>query len=122
MEFHLYAMRNPSVRSRLAERHTEVRRAIARTIVSQFSDLGVPPPARPEQLALIVQSLETGLLVERYLEAEVVPDNSLYEVLSLLLEAGAALSQNRQLSGDRDPRVQRSTRGRKTDAARAGRS
>jgi AcrR family transcriptional regulator len=122
MEFHLYAMRNPSVGTRLAQRHAEVRRAIAKAIVSQFADLGVAAPAPPEQLALIVQSLETGLLVEQYLDPEHVPENSLYQALSLLLEAGAALSRGRRRQSDRSPPGRRSPSRRKARAASVGKS
>jgi AcrR family transcriptional regulator len=95
-EFHLYALRNPEVRSRLAARERAEREALARGVTQQFSNLGLTPPAPPMELALILQCLESGMELEQMIDPEGIPRGSYLDALALLLDAGAALARERR--------------------------
>ena len=95
-EFRLYALRNPEVRKKLAERERAERRALGKAIAQQFAAIGLVPPADPEQLALILQCLEHGIDLEQLIDPRGVPRGSFLDALALLFDAGAALARERR--------------------------
>jgi AcrR family transcriptional regulator len=94
-EFWLYAMRNPEVRPKLAKRERALRRAYAGAIRVQFDALGLSPPGRPEDLALIVQILDRGTDTMRDIDPSGVRSGFLMDALAMLLEASVALAATR---------------------------
>jgi AcrR family transcriptional regulator len=95
-EFRLYALRNPDVGKKLAERERKERRALGKAIAQQFAAIGLVPPADPEQLALILQCLEHGIELEQLIDPRGVPRGSFLDALALLFDAGAALARERR--------------------------
>ena len=91
-EFRLYALRNAKVRPKLVARERQIRKAFTRAVTAQLSALGVPPPASPEHLGLIVQALDDGLWMHRQLDPAGVPADLLVDTLELLLRASVALA------------------------------
>lgn len=94
-EFRAYALRHPKVRARLAEQERKERRALTRAVIQQFDAMGVPPPAEPERIALLLQCLDHGLVLEQLIDREVAPPGTFSDFLLLLFEAGVALSKDR---------------------------
>ena len=95
-EFRLYALRNRAVRRKLAERQRKERRALAVGIADLSQSIGVEPPADPERLALVVQSLDNGMELEGVIDPAGVPRGSFFDALALLLDASAALARERR--------------------------
>lgn len=94
-EFWLYAMRNPDVRPRLAERQRAERLAYARAIEAQFEPLGLPVPAL-DLLALIVQVLDHGAFREHRIDPEGVPEGAFFDALALLSETAVELAKRQR--------------------------
>lgn len=95
-EFWLYAMRNPKVRPRWAARERFERDAYKRAVVAQFQAIGVSPPGPPEQLALIVQALDTGFAWQQYLDPDSITEDTFLDALALLTRASVALAEQAQ--------------------------
>ena len=91
-EFRAHALRSETVRQRLAEREAAIRELYGRAIAGLFEAAGVAVPAPVEDLALIVQVLDNYLPVQSRLEGDVIPDNFLFDALTLLFRAAVALS------------------------------
>lgn len=91
-EFWLYAMRNPSVRPKLAQHQRAERQAFGKAIAAQFEAVGFDVPAPLAQLALLIQIVDHGVLREHFIAPEEVPEGSFFEILSTLFEAGVALA------------------------------
>lgn len=92
-EFWLYAMRNPEVRPRLAERERELRDAYASAIEALFTSLGLAAPAPVRDLAVIVQVLDEGIPARRHMDPNGIAEDFEIEALATLLEAGVALAR-----------------------------
>ena len=92
-EFRAHALRSETARQQLGERERALRRLFGQAIQAQFEAAGVEPPAPLEELALIVQALDHGLLVQRALDPDDVPEGALFDALLLLFRAGVALSK-----------------------------
>ncbi|MFE6686295.1 TetR/AcrR family transcriptional regulator [Streptomyces sp. NPDC057743] len=94
MELVLHALRNDALRPRLAERERLARNAHATGLEQAFATRGVAPPADPAFLALIVHALEDGLLIQRLLTPEGIPDDVVVDAFELLLRSWTALAQH----------------------------
>ncbi|WP_158886744.1 TetR/AcrR family transcriptional regulator [Amycolatopsis anabasis] len=70
LELLLYAVRNPEIRPRLAERELFARAAHTAGVERAYAARNTVPPADPEFLGLIVHALEDGLLLQRMLTPE----------------------------------------------------
>jgi AcrR family transcriptional regulator len=92
-EFFLYAMRNPKVRPQLARFEQTIRAAMSRAVVAVYESVGVPPPMPLEQTGLIVQALDQGLAIQRFIDPNSAPSDFLFDVLAWLLRASVALEQ-----------------------------
>lgn len=97
-EFLLYAMRNPDIRPRFAERYRHVRRQYAHAIGSLFDALGLELPAPIEDMTIIVNVLDDGVLPLHYLDPETVRHGFFFDALTLLFESAVALSEKRASS------------------------
>ncbi|MGK8507059.1 TetR/AcrR family transcriptional regulator [Nocardia asiatica] len=89
LELVLHILRNPQLRSRLAEREITARNAIATGITQELPH----PPADPAFLALIVHALEDGLFVQKLLTPNGIPDDIVVDAYDLLIAAWAALAE-----------------------------
>lgn len=86
-ELLLYALRNPSFRSRLAERERVALDAHEGGIRSTFARSGTDAPADPAYLALILHALEDGLLIQRMLTPDTVPEEIVVDAAEFLLQS-----------------------------------
>ena len=103
-EFWLYALRNPKVRPKLVARERFEREAYQRAVMAQYRTLGISPPGPPEQLALIVQALDSGFAMQQYLDPDTVTEDSFLDALALLTRASVALVEQ---SAQNDPMSRR---------------
>lgn len=94
-EFRLHALRDPEVRPRLADQERGERRAYARAVKAVFDSMGISPPAPPEQLALILQSLDEWIAYAHSIDPDDVPQSAYFDSLELLFQAGVALAIQR---------------------------
>jgi AcrR family transcriptional regulator len=88
MEFWAYAVRDPAVRPRVAERFAEVRAMLTRLIADASRDLGLELALPAEQLAIAVDALADGIARQKLADPDAVPDELLGTALSMLF-AGA---------------------------------
>lgn len=93
MELILHALRSEELRPLLAERELLARNAHTAGLEQAFAARAVTPPADPAFLALIVHALEDGLLIQRLLTPEGIPDDVVVDAFDLLLNSWAALAQ-----------------------------
>ncbi|MFB6566100.1 TetR/AcrR family transcriptional regulator [Streptomyces noursei] len=101
MELVLHALRNDALRPLLAERELLAREAHATGLEQAFAAHGVASPADPAFLALIVHALEDGLLVQRLLTPDGIPDDVVVDAFDLLLRSWTALAQHPTGEGER---------------------
>ncbi|WP_212988307.1 TetR/AcrR family transcriptional regulator [Actinoplanes auranticolor] len=92
-ELWLYALRHTEVADRLARHQRRARAAIEAGITHEFRTAAVQPPADPALLALIVHALGDGLLAQRMLTPDEIPDEIIVDAVSLLLRSWTALAQ-----------------------------
>lgn len=84
VEFWSAAIRHPELRPRFAERHTQIRTALANLLRQNLGHRDAPDvPA--ETLAAIVTALGEGLALQRLADPAAVPDDALLTALRLLL-------------------------------------
>ncbi|MFE7800074.1 TetR/AcrR family transcriptional regulator [Nocardia sp. NPDC057440] len=88
LELILHILRNPDLRPRLAERELLARAAITAGVADELPR----PPADPAFLALIIHALEDGLLIQKLLTPEGIPDDVVVAAGELLISSWAALS------------------------------
>jgi AcrR family transcriptional regulator len=89
VECWLQAMRNETIRERLAELETRCRDGIAEIVTQAFSDRRVPP-RRARELASIAMGLTRGLVMQRLLEPGAVHEHLLRDALVPLFETPEA--------------------------------
>ncbi len=84
-ELWLRAARDPEVADVVRVRNAEARRYSARQLDGWAASVGARPVAAPEESAVLVKSLLTGLAMQRRLEPEVVTDELAIRGLAALL-------------------------------------
>jgi hypothetical protein len=93
-EYWSLAIRDPELRARYAERHTELRRALARALEARARHLGTPKlPMPAEDVARVVMSIIGGLSVDELIEPGSVPPELLGETLALVYAGLVARAQ-----------------------------
>src|SRR5207302_3262829 len=97
-EFWLYAMRNPDVRPKFAERYRTVRRQFQTAIESVFRSIGVELPAPAEDMAIVLNILDEGTAPLQHLDPDEIRPDFFFDALTLLFEASVALSRERASS------------------------
>jgi AcrR family transcriptional regulator len=97
-EFLLYAMRNPDVRPKFAERYRRVRKQYALAIQAVFDSIGVELPAPIDDMTVILNVLDEGVLPLHYLDPEGVRPGFFFDALTLLFESAVALAEKRAAS------------------------
>jgi AcrR family transcriptional regulator len=89
MEFWAYAVRDPAVRPKVAERFAEVRAMLTRLIADAARDLGLELTLPAEQLAIAVDALADGIARQKLADPDAVPDELLGTALSVLFAAAS---------------------------------
>jgi AcrR family transcriptional regulator len=87
-EFALHAARDRRFAARLAASEARLRSALADLIEERATVLGGEPPIPAESLARALNALANGIMLDRLIEPEGVPDDLLEQVVELLV-AGA---------------------------------
>lgn len=93
LELWLFAMRNPDVRPRLAERQSANRAALTRAIEALYTSLDARLPIPADKLAIIVEAIDLGLPYQEFLDPTAVPSEFIIQALEFILDAGVALGQ-----------------------------
>lgn len=83
-EFWLYAIRNPAVMETLAARMREPREALAEAVSGELERRGAAPDASAEVVATIVSALFEGLVQQRRIDPDSVPDELFGQALKWL--------------------------------------
>jgi len=92
MEFWAYAIREPALRGRLAERFAALRSASGRLFMEAAARHGDPPPVEAaEFVGLLINALGNGLAFEKLADPEAVPDALFGDMLVLIFNAFEAL-------------------------------
>lgn len=84
-ELWLRAARDPEVADAIRVRNGEARRYSTRQVASWVSSVGARPVAGPEDMAVLIKALLTGLAMQRRLEPDTVSDDIALRALSALL-------------------------------------
>ena len=84
-EYWTLAVRDPEIRARYVERHTELRRALARALEVRARHLGTPGLGMPaEDVARVVMAMSGGLAVDELVEPGSVRPELIAETLALI--------------------------------------
>ncbi len=101
VEFWAHALREPRLKSRLANRFAALREAAARLLSQGSSQVGISlSDETAERLALIITALGNGLALEKLIDPDAIPDSLHSELLALILSGLAALARENGLSAD----------------------
>jgi AcrR family transcriptional regulator len=94
VEFWTYAVREPRMRERFAERLATLRESNARLVERGAWDRGFPPnPELAGRLGLVIAALGNGLALEKLVDPDAVPDELYGDMLALIFEGLAALAR-----------------------------
>ncbi|MGG2465864.1 TetR/AcrR family transcriptional regulator [Streptomyces sp. RGM 3693] len=104
MELVLHALRNEDLRPLLGARERLARDAHTAGLQQAFAAHDVTPPADPAFLGLIAHALEDGLLIQRLLAPDALPDDVVVDAYALLLRSWTALAQHPPRADDDQPR------------------
>ncbi len=85
LEFWAQAVREPRLRERFAVLYARLRETTVRLIDDAAAQFGVPLPAPAEQLGTAVTALCCGLIVEKLLDPDRIPDEAFGSLLDLVL-------------------------------------
>ena len=92
MEFWAYAIREPALRGRLAERFAALRSASGRLFMEAAERHGDPPPVEAgEFVGLLINALGNGLAFEKLADPEAVPDALFGDMLVLIFRLSRRL-------------------------------
>ena len=92
MEFWAYAIREPALRERLAERFAALRLASGRLFMEAAERHGQPPHVEAgEFVGLLINALGNGLAFEKLVDPQAVPDALFGDMLTLIFKAFEAL-------------------------------
>jgi AcrR family transcriptional regulator len=94
IEFWTYALREPKLRERLADRFAALREASARLLLEGAKRRGIEPSAEfGERFGLLINAIGNGLALEKLIDPDAVPDELYGEMLTLLFLALEALAR-----------------------------
>jgi AcrR family transcriptional regulator len=94
IEFWAYAIREPKLRERLADRFASLREASSRLVREGAGRLGISPSAEfADRFGLMISALGNGLALERLANPEAVPDTFYGDLLVLIFQALEALAR-----------------------------
>lgn len=93
-EYWSRAVRDPEVRKRYAERHANLRTALAKALAARAKQLGAPTFSMPvEQVATAYIALGEGLSFQRVVDPDSVPEHLYGEILALVYQGLVARAQ-----------------------------
>jgi AcrR family transcriptional regulator len=104
-EFWLYAIRNPAVLDTLAARMREPREALAALVAGALDRRTADPAADPAAIATVVSALFQGLVGQRRVDPESVPDELFGQALGWLF-TGIEAAPPAAGAGPTGPRVE----------------
>jgi hypothetical protein len=94
LEFLAHAARDPTFRRRFGRRTQEMRSALEEVVVQRTEGCADALDMEPEQLAVVIDALGTGLWASHMLlGARAVPPDLLSKALALIVEGIAARAQ-----------------------------
>jgi AcrR family transcriptional regulator len=94
VEFWAYAVREPGMQERFAERLAALRMSNARLVEKGAADRGRSlPPQLAERLGLVVTALGNGLALEKLIDPDAVPDELYGDMLVLVFDGLDALRE-----------------------------
>jgi AcrR family transcriptional regulator len=101
IEFWAYAMREPRVRERFAERFAAFRSAMTRLVLDGAAQRGLPVTLEiAERLGVVINALGNGLALEKLASPAAVPDELFGDMLVLIFHALAALADETSVAAD----------------------
>jgi AcrR family transcriptional regulator len=95
MEYSAHAARHPEIRERFAARNRHIRAEMAALIDTHLGRLGLTSPMPTDELATLLFSLGQGILMEKLVDGDAVPDTIFGSALGLLF-AGLTSGQKPQ--------------------------
>jgi AcrR family transcriptional regulator len=105
IEFWAYAIREPTLRERLAGGFAALRLASARLVGEAAQRQGYPPNAQVgDFVGTLVYALGNGLALEKLVNPDAVPDSLYGDMLALIFQALEALARARPSVADLDTR------------------
>jgi AcrR family transcriptional regulator len=103
VELWAYAIREPGMSERLAERLAALRMSNARLVERGAGDRGFSlRPELAERLGLVIAALGNGLALEKLVDPDAVPDELYGDMLALIFEGLAALARGNPSATGRD--------------------
>jgi AcrR family transcriptional regulator len=95
IEFWSYAVRDPKLRPRYAERLAAFRDTFAEMIREGAQDLGIEiPPGFAENMGTVINALGNGLALEKVADPDSVPDELLGSTIALIFQALIAAQES----------------------------
>jgi AcrR family transcriptional regulator len=93
IEFWAYAVREPRVRERFAQRFAAFRATMSRLVLEGAQQHSLPlTPQLAERLGIVINALGNGLALEKLAEPGAVPDELFGDMLVLIFQGMAALA------------------------------
>jgi AcrR family transcriptional regulator len=101
IEFWAYAIREPPLRERLAERFAALRSASARLALEGAERQGYAPNAEAGELVgILINALGNGLALEKLVDPDAVPDALYGDMLVIIFQAFQALARESLSAAD----------------------
>ena len=93
IEFWAYALREPRVRTRFAQRFAAFRATMSRLVLEGAEQHGLPvAPEFAERLGIVINALGNGLALEKLADPGAVPDELFGDMLVLIFQGMAVLA------------------------------
>ncbi len=87
IEFRVQAARDPELARRYAAAHDRTRQGLAGVITEVYRRAGQPPPFPPDQMALMILTIEAGIRLEQAADPEGPDSPAAFERLRGLIES-----------------------------------
>ena len=87
IEFRVHAARDPELARRYAAAHDRTRQGLAGVITEVYRRAGQPPPFPPDQMALMILTVEAGIRLEQAADPEGPDSPAAFERLRGLIES-----------------------------------
>jgi AcrR family transcriptional regulator len=87
-EFFLHSMRDPRSQAAMAGQYERARTLTAGMLAAKYADTGVEPPVPPRELAIIIEAIGIGVMLQSLLDPESVPQELAAKGIELVLSPG----------------------------------
>lgn len=99
IEFWAYAIRDPRLQGRLADRFAALRLASARLASQGAESQGFAPnPELGKLIGVLINALGNGLALEKLIDPDAIPDSFFGDILVLIFQGGHALAREQARS------------------------